>query len=467
MSLFWRQFLWLAGLIAAAMFTWLGMAHVLERGPRSQDIAWQILSAINFTRSAVVSADPLRRPTLLQELARDEGVRISIAEPSDVLLPLPDTPDIRALRERLLQTSKENILLASSINGESGFWVSFDILGDAYWLGFDSRRFQTRAPFSLLPWAAGVVLLAVMGAAYLTRRITQPLQALRFAMGRVLRGEPATDLPTDRGSQEFRALNKRFNFMQSELLRVESDRALALAGVSHDIRTPLTRLRMELELCELSEEQKLSMVEEIERIDQLIGQFVEYSRAGENKSVSRIDLKPWLDALLASLLGPKSQDGAGGMVDVEWTIEVTPDLTWLGNELDLERMLSNLILNASKYGRSAKHLGAVAKLQLSISIRPRLNDPHSQVSDGIFVLVADHGPGVPAESLNALLRPFARLDSERAIQAGGSGLGLAIVARLARQYQGQVKLRNKIAPETGLVVELTLKDRPQTQAEEA
>jgi two-component system, OmpR family, osmolarity sensor histidine kinase EnvZ len=422
------------------MLAWLIMAHVWERGPRTQQIAWQITSAVNFTRSAVVSAEPLRRPTLLAELARDEGVRISIAEPSDKLIPLANTADNRAVVERIKNSSGMQTRVAASVNGEEGFWVSFDIAGDEYWLGFDHRRFQASSPKSLIGWAIFVGALALVAAAFVTKIITAPLQQLGKALTHLLRGEPTPALDTTKGPTEIRLLNRRFNLMSQELERVESDRALALAGVSHDIRTPLTRMRMEIELSSLDSRSRESLIEEIERIDSIVGQFIEFSNAAQGSRVEIVDIYPLVETLTAReiQLAP-----AGSACN----LNIPKDLHWTGSALDLERMLSNLLANARRYGQTAsRQKGDILLIDVHASI----------FENGIRIVVQDRGLGVPENALERLLRPFARLDIERSQAAGGSGLGLAIVARLARRYQGQLQLSNRAAPETGLVATLIL-----------
>ncbi len=422
------------------MLAWLTMAHVLERGPRTQQIAWQISSAVNFTRSAMVSAEPLRRPSLLAELARDEGVRISIAEPSDQLLALADTADNRAIVERLSTTFGKPAKVAASVNAEPGFWVSFDIAGDEYWLGFDDRRFDASSPKSLIGWAVLVAALALVAAAFITRIITTPLRQLGFALTHLLRGEATPALDTTRGPTEIRQLNRRFNVMSRELERVESDRAIALAGVSHDIRTPLTRMRMEIELSMIEQATRDSLVEEIERIDSIVSQFIEFSSAGQGSRLGTVTILPLIQSLAEKEIQLAPEGSSLELV-------VPTELQWLGSSLDLERMVSNLLANARRYGCNS---GESNKGQLHLSIRAITHEK------GIRIEVADSGSGVPDEALERLLRPFARLDAERSQAAGGSGLGLAIVARLARRYHGQLQLSNRSMPNSGLVATLTL-----------
>jgi two-component system, OmpR family, osmolarity sensor histidine kinase EnvZ len=436
MSLFWRQFFLIGSLIAASLIGWMVTSHILERGPRSQQVAWQIASAINLTRSAVVAAEPMRRPSLLAELARDEGVRISIAETTDTLAALDDTPDNRAIATRLRAIAGEKTRLVSAINGEPGFWVSFDIEGEGYWLGFAAKRFAPQGPKSLFGWAALVVLLALAAAVFITRLINEPLQRLAEGLSNLARGERPARLPEKRGASEIRALNQRFNLVSQELERVESDRAIALAGVSHDIRTPLTRMRIEIEMSPLQTATRQSLVDEIERINAIVSQFIDFSHSSSGGKFETFDV--------LSLITQVAQRGLQIAPEGSTlTLELAPQLNWAGSSMDLDRMLTNLIGNAARYGFKAGE-----PLELNITAH--------QLGKAIRIEVNDRGPGVPIEAQERLLRPFARLDEERSQAAGGSGLGLAIVARLARRYQGRVTLRNRPAPEGGLCAAVEL-----------
>jgi two-component system osmolarity sensor histidine kinase EnvZ len=440
-SLFWRTFLLVGGLIVASLLATLQLARVFERAPPEQKLAWEIASIVNLTRSALVSSEGERRRQLLDELAREEGVRVGPLEAADRVEPLPHAQHADALEGRLRAALGTHTRVAGKVNGEPGLWVSFEIDGDGFWLGLGLERLErVFGP----PWwlvASLATALATLGALLISRLVNRPLASLADAIVRVSRGAPARPLPEE-GPSEIAELNRRFNRMAADLAALESDRTIALAGISHDLRTPLTRLRMEIELSSLTEEEKASMSSDVERIDAIVGKFVEYARSGPDRQAASAPAAVAVaDVVELVRDGYRAQAAAG---DLALVAEVEPGLAWSGDPLDLARILSNLLENALRHGRAD---GEPARVLVAARRAGR----------GIELQVRDRGPGVPAAELERLLRPFARLDDARG-ERGGSGLGLAIVDRLAQRYAGNCRLSN--APEGGLLATVALQDAP-------
>ena len=438
-SLFWRTFLLIAALVLFSLAASWQMVRAFDRTPPEQRLAWEIASVVNLTRSALVSSAGERRRALLDELARDEGVRVAVLEPGDRVEGLPPGGDAALLERRLRALLGSHTRVAGRVNGEPALWVSFDIDGDGYWLAAGLERWTRQAgpPW----WLVGSLALAVslVGGVLISRLVNRPLASLAHALGRVSSGAPAAALPED-GPSEIAEVNRRFNAMATDLAALEADRAVALAGISHDIRTPLTRLRMEIELSRVSDDEKESMGADIERIDEIVGKFVEYARAGAaDHGGARIETVD-----VATLVGAV-RDGYRARIDageLRLTSDVQPGLQWQGDALEVARMLANLVENALRYGR---HNDQPADVEIVAQ-----RDGHVVTLD-----VRDRGPGVPESELQRLLRPFARLDDERS-ERGGSGLGLAIVQRLAQRYGGRCTLANRA--QGGLSVQISLPD---------
>jgi two-component system osmolarity sensor histidine kinase EnvZ len=441
-SLFWRTFLLIGGLIVFSLAASLQFVRSFERVPAEQRLAWEIASVVNLTRSALVSSQGERRWQLLDELAREEDVRVSPMEPGDRTAPLPDPDEAARLQQRLAGMLGPGTRIAGAVNGEPGLWVSFDIDDDRYWLAMSLERWtrQFGPPWWLI--ASLAILVSVLGAMAISRLVNRPLAALARAIGRVSSGEPAPPLP-EHGPSEIAELNRHFNRMASDLAELESDRALALAGISHDLRTPLTRLRMEIELSRLDEAEKASMAADIERIDAIVGKFVEYARSGTSGEraggrVEEVDVASALASLLATWRA-RSAPGEPAL-----RAELAPELHWRGDPLDLARIATNLLENAARHGRDDRG-------PADVELRARRD------AGGLLLEVADRGPGVPEAQLERLLRPFARVGDERS-DRGGSGLGLAIVQRLAQRYGGHCRLANR--PGGGLLATVALPDAP-------
>ena len=384
----------------------------------------------------MISAAGDRRSELLVDLQRNEGVRVYPLEPQDQIEPWPNRRIGQMVEAKLKELLGPRTLVASKVNGEKALWISFDIEGDQYWLITDSKRLERQLGGNWLEVSATAVLLALIGAILISRLVNRPLANLARSIEKLSRGERPQRL-RESGPTEISELNRRFNQLAGDLHAMEADRAVVLAGVSHDIRTPLTRLRLEIELSRLDEASKESMVEEIDRIDSIVRQFIEFARPPEF-TIESVNV----DSVLQQLIRAYSREKADGLLELQSRLET--GLSWQGNNIILQRILANLLDNAMKYGRSRDD--GIARIDVLGRRRGR----------GIELVVRDQGPGVPQEALERLSRPFARLDTERG-GVGGSGLGLAVVSRLARRAGGELTLEN--ATVGGLLVRVSLQDQ--------
>jgi two-component system, OmpR family, osmolarity sensor histidine kinase EnvZ len=363
-------------------------------------------------------------------------VRVYPLEPQDQIEPWPNRQIGQMVEAKLKELLGPRTLVASKVNGEKALWISFDIEGDQYWLITDPKRLERQLGGNWLEVSATAVLLALIGAILISRLVNRPLANLARSIEKLSRGERPQRL-RESGPTEISELNRRFNQLAGDLHAMEADRAVVLAGVSHDIRTPLTRLRLEIELSRLDEASKESMVEEIDRIDSIVRQFIEFARPPEF-TIEDVDV----DNVLQQMARAYSREKSDGLLELQARLEA--GLSWQGNTIILQRILANLLDNAMKYGRSRED--GIARVDVLGRRRGR----------GIELVVRDQGPGVPDEALERLARPFARLDPERG-GVGGSGLGLAVVSRLARRAGGELTLEN--ASVGGLLVRVSLQDQ--------
>jgi two-component system, OmpR family, osmolarity sensor histidine kinase EnvZ len=308
-GLLWRTFLLFAALIVAGVLGIFSAYRLLESAPAEQRLAWEIASVVNLTRSALVSADPARRTRLLEALASEEEVRVLPLEPTDRIDFTREAQRLSPLLPRLKALLGDDTLLAGSVNDEAGVWVSFDISGDSYWLLLPLRRIDRYQGPGLALILTVTCLVSLLGALALSRLVDRPLANLSRAISAIGRGVQYDPLP-EKGPAQLVAINREFNRLARDLERLESDRSIALAGISHDVRSPLTRLRMEVELAELPSAQRAAMVADIERIDSLVGQFVDYARSGQTAPALLVDAGVELEQLAArsAEVGAVSQD---------------------------------------------------------------------------------------------------------------------------------------------------------------
>ena len=432
-SLFWRTLLLVGILIVASLVAWLQSFRVFERAPRAETIAQQVVSIAQLTRAAVLYADPYVRRDLLAELARNEGIRIYPLEETDVVVPLPDRPLLRLAERSIIDKLGAGTQVASVINGVSGLWISLTIDEDRYWLFIDRDPAARNVGTQWIGWAAVALALSVLGAVLITRVINRPLAQLSKAARELGVGRAPQPLP-ERGPAEIRTVNESFNRMVADLGKLEDDRAVLLAGISHDLRTPLTRLRLELEMAALPAADREAMIADLEQMDAIVRQFLDYARRAPQQPAETIDLTELVRG--AAL---RARIDAQPLATLE--LLVAPAVTVTGYRTELDRALDNLLVNAARYGRDPDS----GRLTVTVSLT---NDGREAV-----IAVADRGPGVPAEQIDRLLRPFERGDAARS-GSGGAGLGLPIVQRIARLHGGALRLLAN-SPH-GLRAELTL-----------
>ncbi len=444
--LFWRTFLLIVSLAVASLVAWVPSVQVFEREPRAHQLAEQVVSIIHATRIALVYSDPDRRHDLLADLLADESVRVVPLEPQDTVEPINDSPLLRLVEREVRQRLGASTRLASKVNGVSGFWVSFSIDDDAYWVFIDRDLLRRDVGRGWIAWALLATALSLLVAIAVARVVNRPLAELSRAARDLGAGRVPRALP-EAGPIEIRTVNRSFNRMVSDLEKLENDRALLLAGVSHDLRTPLTRMRLELEINDLPESSRDAMIGDLEQMDLIVRQFLDYARTVPQRERETIDLSQLVrEALVRNRLQPQAADVQEADADpvpapdVHVRAAVQDGVLAMGYRTELARTLDNLLANAQRYGR-----GANGRLDLTAKLR-------AEGAEAVLD-IADRGAGIAPEDVARLVRPFERGDPSRS-GAGGAGLGLAIVERVVRLHDGRIRFgRND---PSGLHVELRL-----------
>ncbi|TDK68647.1 ATP-binding protein [Sapientia aquatica] len=430
-GLFWRTFFFLTAAIFISLVTWFSTFRLSEEKPRAQQIASQLLSVITITRAALIHSVPESRQELLFELASDDGVRIYSLEDTDVVEPPPEADFMADLQKLVRDKLGPGTIFSRRVNGIDGFWVSFQIDEDDYWLKLDRERFNSVSNLRWISWSALILLMSILAAMVITRLINQPLARLSQAAQAISDGQFHKPLP-ETGIGEIRETNKSFNQMAQELARIETDRTLILAGISHDLRTPLARLQLEVELAHLPDEARHGMQTDITQMDAIIGQFLDFAKPMDATRFSSVNLTELLEECVLS---------AQRLPDIKIRHFIAKDLTIGGNSIEISRLINNLIENARRYGKTPGKGYADITLICKTQERNKVNR--------IVLQFSDNGNGIPEEDTERLLRPFTRVDSARG-QANGAGLGLAIVQRIVQQHRATMKLINR----NGLLIEV-------------
>ena len=414
-SLLWRSVVMIALLLFVANLAWVQIFRVTERAPRARQSAQQIASVINVTRWALITADPAKRFELLSELSQTEAIQIYPASAGDRVAPLPDRPYLTEVATELRRQLGPDTRVTLTRSGARGLWVSFRIDDEEYWVSMPRSRIERNEPLRWIGWGALVLALALGGAFFIVSRINRPLRELTRAAGQMGRG--ATPQPvTESGPSEISTLAHAFNQMTADLKRLDEERALLLAGVSHDLRTPLSRIRLGIEMMDDKGDDELrsGLVQDIEDIDVAIGQFLDFARLGDTEeAVPDSSLNAIAEHVVARYV-------KGGRT-VSFVPGAIPALPLRPRAV--QRLLANLIDNALRHG--GDKAGSVDVLT-------------GRDGDPIYLEVLDRGPGIPPEAAQRMLQPFTRLDTARG--GSGTGLGLAIVDRIATLHGGSVAL---------------------------
>lgn len=419
-SLFWRTFFFLAVLMLASIVTWLQTFSSLESEPRAIQNAQQIASLVNLSHAGLRYADAIARVSLIKTLAEQEGVRISRRKASDRYIPLGSDPLSLRISEELYKRMGSSTLVAKSVNGQPGLWVGFHIEEEAYWLQTDLDRVGPARTSTWAIWLTTAAVLSLAGAALIAGLINRPLKQLSYAAGRMREGDfDASLLDENVTTSEIREVNIGFNRMAEQLSKLETDRAIMMAGISHDLRTPLARLRLETEMSVSDESARAHMAADISQLDAIINKFMDYARPDQTQ-LETVQLNEIVETALFSIADNS---------DLRVSVKIPPDMTVKADKVELLRAITNLLENARRYG---KNPGASFA---TVDIAAKTSGPWVQLK------LVDHGAGVPEDSLRKLTRPFYRGDAART-SATGAGLGLAIVEKTIASMGGVFSLAN-------------------------
>ncbi|MFA0324388.1 two-component system sensor histidine kinase EnvZ [Vibrio splendidus] len=276
-----------------------------------------------------------------------------------------------------------------------------------------------------------MAMLIVAGGWLFIRLQNRPLIALEKAAQGVGRGDIPPPLPVQ-GAQEIRSVTRAFNQMSKGIQELEEDRALLMAGISHDLRTPLTRIRLATEMMS-PEDSYLAegIISDTEECNEIISQFMDYLKP--------VDRDSFQEVFVDDIAREVSSSEGGYEVQIETDIPEAMKPA-LGNPIAMKRAVSNLVVNALRYGNGW------VKVSTGMTADNKL----------AWVTVEDNGPGIPQDQVGKLFEPFTRGDTARGSE--GTGLGLAIVKRIVSQHQGAVVVNNR--SEGGLKAQISFPVKP-------
>lgn len=429
-----RFLILIATVLIIAQVVSIRIFDYFERGPRAEAVAQEIETIVNFTRVSLISSREDKRLELLSELSTKGDIRIYPAYYFEDIEPLAPDPFLQVIVSKLKAKLGENTIVVTNHYGIPGLWVSFAIDQDEFWVVIPTPG-DRPFPWHWIGWGIIVAGLSIIGAYATATRINKPLNLLINATEQLKKGTFPEKLPLD-SVTEFRTMSQTFNEMAESLGKVDQERKVLLAGVSHDIRTPLTRLRIAIEMLpeKIASKLKKSMEEDIFEIDNILNQFIDYVRGFNQEATVTTNLNEFF-----SHMKNQHQILNRNIVLVSnLKIPIFYDI----KPISFRRLFDNLINNAFSYSTG----------EVVITIRKH--------KENISISVLDDGPGIPPDHIQRLLKPFERFDvisinkKQIANNREGCGLGLAIVDKITEAHNGKLVISNRA--KKGLEVKIIL-----------
>ncbi|ATG59487.1 two-component sensor histidine kinase [Pseudoalteromonas sp. 13-15] len=353
-----------------------------------------------------------------------------------------------AMRQGLGQTREYPMLsrsMSAQLNGSARvritqtgplvYWIEAP-QAPGYWVKIPLSGYQENNLEFLTFYLSSIGFLSVLGGWLFARHLNRPLKALQQAAVKVGKGDFSTKLEEE-GSTEVIEVTRAFNQMSRGIAALENDRRLLMAGVSHDLRTPLTRIRLATEMMSDQDEYlREGIIYDIEDMNGIIDQFIEYLRHHKREELSCEDI----NALVGEVVNCELKHQRSITFKSNPSIESIPL-----SSVAIKRVVTNMIENAIRYSDG------------DIEVLSYYNSNKKYV----VIAVNDNGPGIPESELESVFEPFKQGDAARGSE--GSGLGLAIIKRIVDMHDGKVKLENR--PEGGLSAQIYLPIKIQNSAQ--
>lgn len=440
-SLLGRNLLLMAGLIVLGQVVAAGLVRQMVFQPRVAQVADGVARNVAALRAGLQALPPAQRLAFVEAFNRQAALAAPPVAPESaarraLLSPL-ERQFVQAVSRRLgaglgaaeAPAESPQPLWRRDSSGVLALRLVHE--GTAYWINLPSV-FPTREfTGAWLVATLASMLLALLGAWWLQRHIHRPLARVVVAARQLARGQAPAVLP-ESGPEEIATVGRSFNQMAQSLAAADHERALMLAGVSHDLRTPLTKLRLAVEIAGARVDAPLaaSMARSIDEMDAIVGQFLDFARVGADAGAAAAPAPASLNDLARAVAQAQADHGRTLVLE----LGAPPDLPVRPQAL--RRALDNLVENAWRHGAAPVVLRTGGGAQQA------------------WIEVADHGSGMDAEALDHMRQPFARGGGAARAGAPGAGLGLAIAERVACGHGGALELHS--APGQGLRARLVL-----------
>lgn len=409
-------------LFTVAIVIYYILAPVANRG--AEDLA----SLMVLSTQTWVELPPMTRPDFERLLLEEHQLRLSH---SDKILTESKNPMpyLRFLRNALEQLTQASIPILLEPGEPTWFSVDIPVSGQVIRISFPRERVGAQPPMASLLVVVGGTIIILLASLLFVRRLTGPLADLSQAAATLGQGMEFKPL-AENGPRELVVLTQSFNRMVTQIKGLMENQTTLLAGISHDLRTPITRMHLALELLPDAVDPSLKnrLIQDLGEMNQLITHSMELARGMGLQEREEIDLQEFIDGIILSY-----RDSS---LNIQWTpgdcCLCTVDI------LALRRVMTNLIDNALRYGGSDP-----------VEVRCDCDE------NKVILRVLDRGKGIPVDQQEAVFRPFHRLENSRSRVTGGSGLGLAIAKQLCERNNWQMQLLSREAGGTEARLQIT------------
>jgi two-component system osmolarity sensor histidine kinase EnvZ len=399
-SLLWRTLIVIVAALGLSQAASLWLLHEHVTLPRMALAIGQFVSHLKTISAALQTMTAPQQQEFISRIAEKEGIRI---------VPVRGTERMRPAADVYVRGGDLN---ASGEQRPEVLWVRLPAGERDFWVAFPRGRIERDPATALIAWSIAGLFIAILATFFIVWKLTRPLSDLARAAVKLGQGVDPPPLE-ETGPAEVRAVARTFNEMKEGLQKNQRDRATFLAGVSHDLRTPLARLRLEVEMLEqkVDPATRAAMIDDVGQMNSIIDQFIDFMRSEASEPLAPVNL--------SELARSCSERAARAGVDVHCELADVPVL--MLRPLAMQRLTDNLIANA------ARHAGG------EILVRTASDGTEARLS------VFDRGPGIPADMVARLKEPFTRRDASRS-GSSGAGLGLAIATRVAAIHAGRLEL---------------------------
>jgi two-component system osmolarity sensor histidine kinase EnvZ len=418
-SLLWRTLVVLVAALVLSQVAALWLLNEFVTQPRLAFGIGQFVSHLKTINAALATMAPEQQQAFIARIAEQEGIRILPATGNERMRPAPEVPGVQHFRERVraIFGPEADVYVRGGTDGASPqrreiLWIKVAAGPREFWIAFPRRRIERESATAIIAWSAAGLAIALAATFFIVWKLNRPLAELARAAEKLGKGGDPPPV-TETGPSEIRAVTRAFNQMKDDLQKNQRERATFLAGISHDLRTPLSRLRLEAEMLEsqVDPATQRAVVQDLDDMNAIIDQFIDFTRSEAAEALSAVSL--------SDVARSSAERAARSGVAVRCELADVPPL--MLRPLAMQRLVDNLVTNA------ARHAGGEVLVRTAAT------------AEGVALSVLDRGPGIPAEMAERLKEPFTRRDAARS-GSSGAGLGLAIADRVARLHGGRLEL---------------------------